>query len=242
MHSVFGIKHLIILAVCAVAIVGGWFFVRKQSLSAVFKKMLLIGIVSELIKVFYYTVTNEEVYGGILPKTDLPFHLCSIQILFLAILTYVSNQKLKELLLSFMIPSCLLGGIAAILIATTSSLNGAPILTVQYFGYHCAISVFALILLTTGKLELTVKHYVNCLKFLIGLLLFAIYINSMLYDGNDKINFMYVASPPQAGLPWLNEEQGWLTYILRYATLVVGCVTLCYIRPIYRAIRAKFHR
>ena len=77
MHSVFGIKHLIILAVCAVTIVGGWFFVRKQSLSAVFKKMLLIGIVSELIKVFYYTVTNEEVYGGILPKTDLPFHLCS---------------------------------------------------------------------------------------------------------------------------------------------------------------------
>ena len=73
-------------------------------------------------------------------------------------------------------------------------------------------------------------------------MLFAIYINSMLYDGNDKINFMYVASPPQAGLPWLNEEQGWLTYILRYATLVVGCVTLCYIRPIYRAIRAKLHR
>ena len=242
MHSIFGTKHLIIMAVCAVVMVAAYFAARKWELSKLIKVLFTIGVISELIKVFYYIIANEAVYGGILPKTDLPFHLCSIQILFLAILTYVSNQKLKELLLSFMIPSCLLGGIAAILIATTSSLNGAPILTVQYFGYHCAISVFALILLTTGKLELTVKHYVNCLKFLIGLMLFAIYINSMLYDGNDKINFMYVASPPQAGLPWLNEEQGWLTYILRYATLVVGCVTLCYIRPIYRAIRAKFHR
>ena len=41
MHSVFGLKHLLILAVCAAAIVGGYFFVRKQSLSAVFKKMAL---------------------------------------------------------------------------------------------------------------------------------------------------------------------------------------------------------
>ena len=242
MHGLFGTKHLILIGICAAFIVGGYFLTRKWDMNKLIRTLFHIGVASELIKVFYYILANEATHGGILPKTDLPFHLCSIQILFLAILTYVSNQKLKELLLSFMIPSCLLGGIAAILIATTSSLNGAPILTVQYFGYHCAISVFALILLTTGKLELTVKHYVNCLKFLIGLLLFAIYINSMLYDGNDKINFMYVASPPQAGLPWLNEEQGWLTYILRYATLVVGCVTLCYIRPIYRAIRAKFHR
>ena len=239
MHSVFGIKHLIILAVCAVAIVGGWFCVRKQSLGAVFKKMLLVGIVSELIKVFYYTVTNEEVYGGILPKTDLPFHLCSIQILFLAILQWSNSRKIRDLLLSFMIPSCLLGGIAALLIATTSSLNGGWILTLQYFGYHCAIVVFALILMTSHALELTVKHYVNCLKFLVGLMLFAIYINSILYDGNAKINFMYVASPPQDGLPWLNEEQGWLVYILRYMILVVTCVTLCYLRPILRAIRER---
>lgn len=49
-------------------------------------------------------------------------------------------------------------------------------------------------------MELTVKHYVNCLKFLVGLMLFAIYINSILYDGNPNINFMYVASPPRKGL------------------------------------------
>ena len=162
MHSLFGMKHVILRLISAAGIPAAYFAARKWSLEKLTKVLFSIGILSELIKVFYYIVSNEAVYGGILPRTDLPFHLCSIQILFLAILTYVSNQKLKELLLSFMIPSCLLGGIAAILIATTSSLNGAPILTVQYFGYHCAISVFALILLTTGKLELTVKHYVNC--------------------------------------------------------------------------------
>jgi uncharacterized membrane protein YwaF len=240
MHSIFGTKHLILMAICAAAIVLGYLVSRKWDLEKLTKYMFSIGVISELIKVFYYIIANEAVYGGILPKTDLPFHLCSIQILFVAIVRFTNSQKIKELLLSFMIPSCLFGGIAAILIATTSSLNGMPILSLQYFGYHSAIVIFALVLLTSGVLQLTIRHYVNCLKFLVGLMLFAIYINSILYDGNPNINFMYVASPPQAGLPWLNEDQGWLVYMLRYSSLVVGCVTLCYIKPIYKAIRAKF--
>ena len=242
MHSIFGTKHLILVAICAAAIVLGYLVSRKWDLERLTKYMFTIGVVSELIKVFYYIIANEAVYGGILPKTDLPFHLCSIQILFVAIARFINSQKIKELLLSFMIPSCLFGGIAAILIATTSSLNGMPILSLQYFGYHSAIVIFALVLLTSGVLQLTIRHYVNCLKFLVGLMLFAIYINSILYDGNPNINFMYVASPPQAGLPWLNEDQGWLVYMLRYSSLVVGCVTLCYIKPIYKAIRTRFSK
>ena len=209
MHSIFGTKHLILMAICAAAIVLGYLVSRKWDLEKLTKYMFTIGVISELIKVFYYIIANEAVYGGILPKTDLPFHLCSIQILFVAIARFINSQKIKELLLSFMIPSCLFGGIAAILIATTSSLNGMPILSLQYFGYHSAIVIFALVLLTSGVLQLTIRHYVNCLKFLVGLMLFAIYMNSILYDGNPNINFMYVASPPQAGLPWLNEDQGW---------------------------------
>jgi len=239
MHAIFGTKHLIILAVCLIAILGAYFAARKWPLEKLTKVLFSIGVVSELIKVFYYIIANEAEYGGVLPKTDLPFHLCSIQILFVALVRFVPSRKIKELLLSFMIPSCLLGGIAALLIATTSSLNGGWILSVQYFGYHGAIVVFALILLTAKTMNLTVKHYLNCLKFLVGLMLFAIYINSILYDGNPNINFMYVVSPPQSGLPWLNEEQGWLVYILRYMILVVGCVTACYAGPIYREMKEK---
>lgn len=239
MHALFGVKHLLLISASAVFIVGAYFLVRKWSPEKLIRVLFHIGVASEIVKVFYYILANEAQYGGVLPKTDLPFHLCSIQILFLLALRFSRNQRLKELLMSFMMPSCLLGGIAAILIATTSSLNGKWILSVQYFGYHSAITVFALVLMTSGVVKLTVKHYFGCLKFLVGLMLFAIYINSMLYDGNPKINFMYVVSPPQDGLPWLNKDRGWLVYILRYAVLVVGCVTACYIRPIWQAIREK---
>ena len=239
MHSIFGTKHLIILAISVAVIVIGSLLARKWPIQKLAKTMLGIGLVSEYIKVFYYIMANEATHGGVLPKTDLPFHLCSIQLIFMAVLVFSSNQKLKNLLLSFMIPSCLFGGVAALLIATTSSLNGGWILSVQYFGYHAAISIFAISLLLGKEFPLTVKSYVNCLKFLVVLMLFAVYVNSVLYDGASNINFMYVVSPPQAGLPFLNEEKGWLVYILRYGLVVVLCVTLCYIKPIAAAIKKK---
>ena len=239
MHAMFGTKHLIILAICALALSAAFFAGRKQPLDRLVKVLLGIGLVSEFIKVFYYILANEATHGGILPKTDLPFHLCSMQIIFMAVLVYGKNTKFNELLLSFMIPSCLLGGLAALLIPTASSLNGGWILSVQYFGYHVAISTFALILLVSGQLKLTVRHYFNCLRFTAILMLVAIYINSILYDGVSNINFMYVASPPQSGLPFLTEEHGWLVYIVHYACLVVFCTTLCYIKPIVQALRRK---
>jgi uncharacterized membrane protein YwaF len=242
MHSIFGTKHLIILAISLVAMVIGSLFARKWPIQKLAKTALGIGLVSEFIKVFYYIMANEATHGGALPKTDLPFHLCSIQLIFMAILVFSSNQKLKNLLLSFMIPSCLFGGVAALLIATTSSLNGGWILSVQYFGYHVAITVFAISLLLGKEFPLTVKSYVNCLKFLVVLMLFAVYINSMLYDGVSNINFMYVVSPPQSGLPFLTEKYGWLVYICHYAFTVLFFVTLCYIKPIVAAIKEKCSR
>jgi len=67
----------------------------------------------------------------------------------------------------------------------------------------------------------------------------AMYINSILYDGVSKINFMYVASPPMDGLPFLNENHGWLVYIAHYGCLVLFCVTACYAKVIFKALTKK---
>ncbi len=242
MNTLFGTKHLILIVLSILVIAAGWLLLRRKAPAKLFKPLMLVGLCSELIKVFYYILVNEDEYGGILPKTDLPFHLCSIQILFFALLVFSKNEALKDTLLSFMLPSCLFGGMAAVLIATSSSLNGHPILTLQYFGYHCAIVIFALVLLTGKERRPTVQDYFRCLKFMVVLLLGAVYINSILYDGQSDINFMYVASPPQTGLPYLNENHGWLVYICHYTGLVLLCVTLCYCKPIFSAIRKKLSR
>ena len=238
-HALFGTKHLILIAISTLLIVVGAIFAKKLPFKQLCKLMFIVGIVSEIIKIFYYIQANEDTHHGVLPKSDLPFHLCSIQIIFIAILTLTSNEKLHRFLLSFMRPSCLFGGIAAILIATHSSRNGSWLITSQYFLYHVALVIFALWLYTSKEIRFELKDYFNCLKFLLVLLFFSIYINGMLSDGTTTTNFMYVVAPPQDGLPFLNDDKGWLSYILRYASLILFCITISYIAPIIRAIKAK---
>ena len=241
-NGLFGLKHLLCIGVSVILVAVLFFLLRKKSFRTVFAVFFYCGIVSEIIKIFYYSYANEAKFGGVLPKSDLPFHLCSIQIIFICILHLCKNEKLHRLLLSFMRPSCLFGGIAAILIATASSRNGGWLITTQYFGYHAILIVFSLYLYTSKEIKFDIKDYFNCMKFLLVLMFFAFYINSILYDGSSNINFMYVISPPQSGLPYLTKDYGWFVYVVHYAFLVVFCITLSYIMPIIHAIKAKLHK
>lgn len=253
----FGTKHLILLCLCVILAVVIYIFTHKWSLKSWLKLILVIGIISEVTKIAYYILANEEVYGGYLPKTDLPFQLCSIQIIFVVMLNVLKNEKFKRILLSFMLPSCLIGGLAAILIPTSSSLTGTWVITTQYFVYHTMIISFSIYLFGCKEIEWNIKDYVKALCFLGVMGFIAIYINSMFYDVHNYIvyedgtkviemvsrtNFMYVVDPPQSGLPFLNKDHGWGVYIMHYAFTAVFAITLCYIVPIVKTIKNKFKK
>ena len=151
------------------------------------------------------------------------------------------NEKLKRKLMSFMMPTCLFGGIFALLIATHSSRNGLWLITLQYFGYHCAIIILALNLFTNKELKWNFKDYLSCLSMLGIFGMLSIYINGILHDGSGglTVNFMYTAAPPQDNLPYLNLNQGWFMYIVKYALLAFVLLTLCYIKPIINKFKKK---
>lgn len=236
----FGTKHVIFLAICTGYIIASLYLLNKKkpSLKAVLRMLLGIGIVSETLKIASYITVNEASYGGYLPKTDLPFHLCSVQIIFMLILVLSENEKLKRILYAFMLPTCLIGGMAALLIPTSSSLS-MPVITVQYFLYHASIFIYAVYLYMTEEIHFEVKDYVSALLMLYGFFFVAIYLNSWVNDYSHPINFMYVVAPPIEGLPYLNKENGWLSYILRYALLAIVCVTACYSVPLYKSLASK---
>ncbi len=236
----FGTKHIIILVGCVFLILGGTLLTRKLNLEKRSKAFMLVGVCSEVVKIFSYIIKNEAAYGGVLPKSDLPFHLCSIQIIFIMVVVFSHNEKIKRILLSFMMPSGLIGGGAALLIPTDSSLSIWSI-TLQYNLYHCALIVFAIDLLLDKEMDFSIKDYYSCLIFIFALLFFSVYINSIVYDagGITNANFMYVVSPPKEGLPFLNENHGWLIYIIHYAMLVLFAITICYIKPIYTALKTR---
>lgn len=234
----FGLKHIILLCVSAVLVVGLVFLTKKWDFKKQCKAFLIVGLISEIVKIGFYIIKNEAKFNGILPKTDLPFHLCSIQLLFVLFLVFAKNEKIKRAIVSFMLPSCLIGGAAALLIPASSALN-YWVITCQYFLYHIMIMVFAINLIVSKDKKFTATDYVYCLIFLLVLMFVSIYLNSILYDGMQNVNFMYVVAPPQEGLPFLNKNHGWLVYIMHYAMLILTCVTLCYIKPIITWFKEK---
>lgn len=236
----FGTKHIIILAVCAVYIAALIVFLakKKPTQRLVVRALLAIGVISETLKVFTYIIINEEEYHGCLPKTDLPFHLCSVQIIFMLILVLCDNEKVRGVLRAFMLPTCLIGGIAAMLIPTSSSLSNY-VITVQYFLYHSSIVTYAVYLYMTDEFSFTLRDWRNSLLMLFAFFFIAIYLNSWVNDYVNNINFMYVVNPPVDGLPYLNKDHGWLVYMVHYAFLAFFAVTMCYIKPVVSAIRNK---
>ena len=253
--SLYGTNHLVFLGVTIISIATLLILFLKKDLSFWLKFMLYAGIISEIIKVVSYTVMNEGLYNGYLPKTDLPFQLCSIQIIFILILNISKNEKLNRFILSFMLPTCLVGGLAAILLPTSSS-RSVMIISCQYFLYHSILIAFSIYLLSSKQIEWTFDDYKNSLKFLLIMAFFAVYINSMCYDVveyiNDngekivqfvsRVNFMYIIDPPAENLPILNKDNGWLSYIIRYGIIAISVISLCYIKPIINHIKQLFKK
>ena len=235
----FTTKHIVFLLLSLLYLVLILILTKKKSVKFAIKWFLVIGIISETIKVFYYIVTNDN--GNYLPATDLPFHLCSIQIIFLLILSMSENEKLKKLLLAFMIPTGLYGGLAALLIPTSSSINGYLILSFQYFFYHATLMAFSIHIMRQKEIVFGIKDVFNVLKFLVLIGFIAIYVNAIL--GSDtNVNFMYVVRPPMSGLPYLNLDQGYIMYMIKYAILVVVMVFLTYYKILIQTFKTNIYK
>ena len=117
MHSIFSTKtdlfsgnHFILIAISALLIAVLFLYVRKKDFRFLVSILFYGGMVSEIIKIFYYSYTNEELYGGILPKTDLPFHLCSIQLIAIPMAAFCKG-RVREACLDFVLTFGILGAV-----------------------------------------------------------------------------------------------------------------------------------
>ncbi len=186
----------------------------------------------------YINGAKDSITGTYLHPRRLPFHLCSIQIFFaFAIKFFIKNDKTKDLLLSFMCPTMIIGGLLAIFIPT-EGVKFTNIQTYEYFIYHAVIIYFGIYLLISKKITITFKTMFNNYIFLLVMLVFGIWINSLL--SNYATNFLYLARPPMEGLPLLNLNNGWYAYFL--ALLGIGVtVMLIFHLPfaIYNKIKNK---
>ena len=229
-NALFGTAHIIQILVSVALIVLLSILVQKVEFKKCCKILLYVGIVSEIIKIFYYIIANEEKYGGYLPKTDLPFHLCSIQPLFILTIKYTKNEKLKDTLLKFIFPTATLGAIIAIFVGTIGADFTDP-QVYEYFGFHAALTVFAIAIVIKKQIKIDLNSHLKTSLMMLIMFISSIWVNSILSDtGNvdDELytNFFYSMKPPLDNLPILNLNHGWFVYLLTVMAIGIVAITL----------------
>lgn len=185
-------RHLLWLVICA-AMDSGIVFVykrRRTGLDRVLTVALMIAVLSELAKmtgvIELVPSHNKELMLPYIPMNHLPLHFCSVQIVLIAAARFMKNEKRRETLLAFMAPTCVIGGIMALLMpsifTTTIPVQQAftNVISYQFFIFHSMIIALGLIITISGQVDWSMKHFRNTLQLVYLAGFVSIYLNSML--------------------------------------------------------------
>ena len=223
----FSLNHFIWLALCAAGITAGAVFaVRKQiTVKTASLWMSAICIASEVSKMMTHMLP-APLGGMALDPLALPFHLCSMQIFLVFYITLSRDSERRRKVISFMVPTALLGGVAAMLIPIDGVDFRDP-LAYQCFIFHGGLVWYALYFLLTKQVTLDKNAYLRNLGILLTLAFLMLYVNGALSAYGT--NFMFLTRPPMEGLPLLNLNHGWHCYFLTLAGLAMGAMTLMHL-------------
>ena len=220
----FTANHVLWIAACAAFVSAMlWFCIKKDiSIRRAGHWMTAICAFSEISKIMCDMMQSPE-GGMVLDPRSLPFHLCSLMLFGVLLITFGRDGAARQTIIDFMAVMGSLGSACAILIPTNgTSFTSLP--AYQCFVYHGGLLWFSLYLAVRNRQRLGARALGRNVVLLLALVLATLYINSILSVYGT--NFMYLVRPPMDNLPYLNLDCGWYAYFFRLLALGAALVTL----------------
>ena len=241
-------RHFVWLAVCAIIIffAVSTFEKKKMNLRQFLNYCIIVCIGSELIKVFS-TITlvpsqNGTIMHPYIPMNHIPLHLCSLQILLIFYVRFTNNKEMRENLLAFMYPSCIIGALAALampsIFSTTIPVEKAFVhpQAYQFFLYHSMLVSLGICIVKSKEIKWEKKHLYATWLIMLVLGFVSIYINSMLASPTyvDGVlqhvdfwpNFFFTYDNP-LGIP-MTKLWHWYLYLVILIALMFLLTTIFY--------------
>lgn len=207
--------HLFWLGVLLVTAIGCSWLYRKSG-TVVRRRMQLIFAA--------LTVGNELMKMIILPIAGnytveyLPLHLCSINIIIIAIHVF----KPSKLLDNFLYVVCIPGALAAMLFPTWTSLPTGCFMQLHSFTVHITLVTYPLMMTVGGDIKPDLKMLPKLLLMLVGMAI-PVYILNLLLDTNFM--FLMKADP---GNPLYLFEQLWGNHLYGFPVLITAVLAVMY--------------
>ena len=160
----------------------------------------------------------------------LPLHLCSINIILIAIHAWKPSGLLSGYLYTVGIP----GAMAALIFPSWTSLPLGNFMHLHSFTVHILLAIYPIVLTAAGELRPEVKKLPKYLGLLIGMAIPIYGINLLL-----NTNFMFLMSADE-GNPLYLFEQLWGSHLLGFPVIIAGVLIVMYVPlVIIRKYRCK---
>lgn len=159
----------------------------------------------------------------------LPLHLCSINIILIAVHVLKPSKTLGNFLYSICIPAA----IAALLFPTWTKLPLLNFMHIHSFTVHILLATYPIMLTAGGDIRPTAKELPKSLLLLMGLAL-PVYVVNLLCD----TNFMFLMEADK-GNPLYWFEEMWGSHFLGFPIIMAGVFLVMYFPHIVRYFKKK---
>jgi hypothetical integral membrane protein (TIGR02206 family) len=212
----YGIEHLCWLLAAVVFIAGISLLYRKADTKLRRKiqvVMAVLIVLEEVTRDIFLIVTNQ------FAVCHLPLHLCSVNIILIAVHAIKRTKTVDNFLYGICIP----GAAAALLFANWLALPVWNYMSIHSFTVHILLVAYPVMMTVGGDLQPSVKQLPKCVLLVFGLAV-PIYIFNLIFD----TNFMFLMYG-EDGTPlvfWFQEHMG--THLPGLAILAVVALTAMY--------------
>lgn len=223
--SHFDATHLCWLgAFLALAVVLSWLYCRLGDTGRRRFRYIMAALIvaDELFKVVCLVV------GGRYNINYLPLHLCSINIVLIAIHAVKPSKTLDHFLYTVGLPAA----VAALLLPTWTKLPVLNFSHIHSFTVHILLAIYPLALTVGGDIRPKLREVWKCLALLVGLAV-PIYLFNMHFD----TNFMFLMKTDGIA-PLVLFEKLCGTHLVGFPVIAAAVITVLYLPlELWRALR-----
>lgn len=223
----------------------------KPDLNKVLTVACVGAVLSELTRAFslmnLVPSTDGTMAYPFLELHNLPFHLCSVQVLLIFYTKFAKDGPLRTAILAFMYPTCAAGAFIALFIPIifTDDIDISQAFThpiaYQYFLYHSMLVILGIYIAISKQVKIERKHCLTTIGILFIMAFVSIYLNSWMamptYRNGEVVsvdytpNFFFTYKPP---VPFEFTEI-WQWYIYFMLLVIVVCIfALVFYMPFFK--------
>ena len=185
---------------------------------------LLFEVIKQLIWSFNYDALNNVVLWNY-QWYAAPFQLCTTPIFVSIICLFLKDNKIRNLLLSYIAFVTILGGFMTILIPDSCFVEDV-LINIHTMWLHCGSFVVSAYLIMSGTVKIEKKNLINSFKVFVIFVIIAEILNIAIFNMNvlngETFNMFYISPYFISTLPVFDVLQQKLSFIVFLITYVVA--------------------